>query len=135
MPIQAPGRKDIEEKADVDSLAQLQQERREIMRRLTPLRAKYGSFGTIDALRKQYVEALRQEALNTLTAQNGKTPPEWIAEASAYGSEKYKSFIENWENQRIEWINLETQVTEIEEKIRSREIELRAYSAETMLGR
>lgn len=126
--------KELEQRAEVDSLAALHQERRVVLQTLTKLRAEHGSFGSWDHRRKQLVESLKIKALDRDPAD----PPllketEKIIEAWAYSHPTYKAFLDRGAAERIEWITQENYLTEIEERIRSREIEIMAYSAETRL--
>lgn len=129
LPIPEPS--DLEERAGVDSLEALQTRRRMIIENNTRLFALYGAFGHYDDHRKHMVEALQVKARMDLSGQQRPKPPTVDEiEATAYGSEDYAKFLDTALAEKVEWLKLSTEITEIEEAIRTREIELRAYTAE-----
>jgi hypothetical protein len=79
------------------------------------------------------VEALKVQMRMELSAGREKKPTEAEIDAAAYGSEQYGRFIDAALAERITYLRLATEVDEIEEQIRSRELELTAYSREIAL--
>ena len=127
-------RSELEARAGIASLSDLQSKRRAIMQQLAPLRALHGSFGLWDARRKQMLEALKIKALGTLPKANEKTP-EWRIDAEAHADEQYAALLDRAESDKIAWLNLETELSEIEEKIKDREASLWVYGREVSLAR
>lgn len=125
----------LESRAEVDALGDLHARRRAIMRNLAPLKALYGSFGLWDARRKQLIEAYKVKARMRLTTPDGKKPTETQIDAEAHADPEYERFLDNSLSARIDFLNMETELAEIEERVRSRELALMAYSAELRLAR
>jgi len=130
----SPEPSDLEERAGVDSLEQLQTRRRMLIENNTRLFALHGSFGLFDDFRKQRVEAEKIGARMRLTKEGAKVT-EAMVDAEAYGGELsgYGAFMDQALSDKIEYLQKLTEISEIEESIRSREIELRAYIAESGL--
>jgi hypothetical protein len=128
---QVPDASDLEERAGVDGLEELQTRRRLLIERNTKLFALHGSFGLFDDFRKKRVEAEKIAARMRLSAQNVKIT-EAMVDAEAYGGEEsgYGAFMDGALADKIDYLRKSTEVAEIEEAIRSRELELRAYIAE-----
>jgi hypothetical protein len=123
----------LEYRANTLSLDELHAKRRLLMERNARLFALYGAFGHYDDHRKRMVEALKVKARMELSQGRDKKPTEAEIDANAYGSEQYGRFIDTALDEKIEYLKLATEIGEVEELIRSREIELRAYAAETIL--
>jgi len=126
---------DLEDRAGVASLEELQTRRRLLIERNTKLFALHGSFGHYDDHRKRMVEALKVKARMELSAGREKKPTEAEIDAAAYGSEEYARFIDEALSEKIDYLRIATEVTEVEEMIRSRELELMTYNAELRLSR
>lgn len=123
----------LESKAEADSLGDLHARRRQLMVSLAPLRALYGSFGLWDARRKRLLESLKIRARMELIGDNKPKPTEAQIDATAHADEQYARFLDDALTAKIEYLNLETEASELEERIRNREIVLRAYTAEARL--
>ncbi len=130
---EAPEPSDLESRAQVASLEELQTRRRLLIERNTKLFALHGSFGHYDDHRKRMVEALKVKARMELSAGREKKPTEAEIDAAAYGSEEYGRFLDQALSEKIDWLKLSTEIDEIQEAIRSRELELTAYSRELTL--
>jgi hypothetical protein len=128
-----PEPSDLEERAGVASLEELQTRRRLLIERNTKLFALYGNFGMYDDHRKRMVEALKVKARMELSAGREKKPTEAEIDAAAYGSEEYGRFIDSALSEKIDYLKIATEIDEIQELIRSRELELTAYSREISL--
>lgn len=127
---------ELESRAGAESLEELQQARRDLLTKLAPLKALHGPFGLFDARRKQMLEALKIQSYHQLVKDgehNGK-PPEWRVDAEAHGDPMYATTIDNAVTDRIEYLTLETELSALEERIRSREAELFAYGREIRMG-
>ena len=130
----APRYVDLETRANIESLETLHHERRLLMRTLAPLKALHGSFGLWDAKRKQMSRACMVRARMAIT-QRGDKPTEAMVEAEALTDPQFIAFMDQAERDRIEYIAQQTQLEEIEERIRNREIALQAYNGELRLVR
>lgn len=130
LPIPEPS--DLEERAGVASLEELQTRRRLLIERNTKLFALYGPFGMFDDYRKKMVEAQKIGARQALT-DAGIKATESMVDSHAYGGEAYGKFMDTALEEKIEYLRIATEVTEIEEEIRNREIALRAYTVEAGL--
>lgn len=120
----------LESRADVDSLEDLQQRRRALIEANGRLIALYGAFGHYDDHRKARVEAAKIAARMQLSAGRDKKPTEAEIDAYAYGSEEYGAFLDTALTEKIHCLTVLNEISEIEEKIRGRELAIRAYCAE-----
>lgn len=123
----------IESRAAVASLEALQTRRRDLIGANARLVALYGPFGHYDDHRKHMVEALKISARIELSAGREKKPTETEIDAAAYGSERYGTFLDTALDEKVEYLKVSTEITELEEQIRSREFELTCYSRELAL--
>ena len=126
--------KAIESRADVDSLDLLHHKRRVLLVHLNPLKALHGSFGLWDDRRKQMLEAMKVKARQRL-AESGQKTTEGMVESEAYADPDYLAFLDQGYEARIAYLTMHNELDEIAERIRSRELELAAYSAEVRLQR
>jgi hypothetical protein len=126
--------REIESRAEVDSLGFLHAERRALLVNLNPLRALHGPGGKWDDKRKQMLEAMKVKARMALTDAGQKTT-EGMIDALAYGDEVYARFIDDGIAGHIQYLSLQNEYDELAERIRSREIELLAYNGELKLSR
>ena len=124
----------IEARADVESLETLHHERRVLLKVLAPLKAMHGSFGMFDAKRKQMTRAMMVRARDAIK-KRGEKATEPMIEAEALNDPQYLAWLDQQLADRIEFIARQTELDEIEERIRSRELELQAYNAELRLQR
>jgi hypothetical protein len=124
----------IETRAELESLEQLHAERRTLLQTLAPLKALHGPFGLFDDRRSQFLETMKVKARRELMTETGKATDEGV-KARATADPAYVQFLNRGESDRIEYIRQATSLSELEERIRSREIELMAYAAEARLGR
>lgn len=124
----------LESRADVDSLEDLQQRRRELVNANASLIARYGSFGLHDDYRKSFVETQKVRARMALS-QAGDKVTEGRIDAEAYGSDAYSAFLDNALAEKVEYLRVQNLIDELNEKIRSRELAILAYQAECKLAR
>lgn len=124
----------LESRAEVESLETLHTERRKLIARLAPLKAMHGSFGMFDAKRQQMGRAMMVKAKQEMTARGEKVTDQMV-EAHALTDPQYAAFLDQHVRDKIEFITLQTQLDEIEERIRNREIALQCYNGEIRLGR
>lgn len=124
----------VEERAEVDSLGDLQARRRAVLVNLAPLKALHGHNGIWDDKRKALLEAMKvKHRMNANEA--GVKVTDSAVEAAAYADEQYARFIDNGIAARIDYINLQNELDEITERIESRQTELLVYNSEVKLAR
>lgn len=124
----------LESRADLDSLTDLQQRRRGLLEQLAPLKALHGYNGVWDAKRKQLLEALKVKHRMQLSAEGTKAT-EGMIDALAHADDQYAQLLDAAERDKVEFIKLDNELTELEERIRNREFSLLAYNAEARLAR
>lgn len=124
----------LESRADIASLEDLHQRRRALVDANASLIARYGSFGLHDDYRKQFVECQKLRARMELSKDGAKVT-EGMVDATAYGSDEYARFLDNALSEKVEYLKVQTELDEIAEKIRSRELALLSYNAELKLAR
>lgn len=122
----------LESRAEVDSLEDLHHRRRAVLVQLAPLKALHGPFGTWDAKRKQLLEALKVKHRMEQSAAGVKTT-EGLIDALAHADEQYAAFLDQSERDKTDYLLLDNEHTELNERIRSREIGLLAYNSEVKL--
>lgn len=125
---------ELEARADIESLEDLQQRRREIVAKYAPLAAKFkgGTTAGSDSARKRHRALVAKRIL--LTA-GDKAPSEVALERMANADLEHIQFCENLERDFARFIILENDIADITERIRSREECLRVYRAELGLER
>lgn len=124
----------IESRAEVDSLGNLHHRRRQLLGAYAPLKALYGPFGIFDDRRKRLVESLKVRARMALTVDGAKTT-EAAVDARAYADEQYEKFLDEALAAKVQYIHMENELSEITERISSREAELYFVGKEMGLTR
>jgi hypothetical protein len=146
------GPKALEERAEVDSLEALQQKRRDLMKEYAPLAGKFkgGATAGTDAARKRHRALVAKRILVELRQRfdagpqqvpSKKTaglmvpavwaePADVALERMANADTEHIAFCQQLEMDYVRFILLENDIQEINEKIRSREVELYSYNAE-----
>lgn len=124
-------RREFEAKASVESLEELQQQRRDVIELLAPLELLFGSGGDRwTAIRKQHrdgiAKTLLAEAKDPSIAQNR-------LELLANGDPRHEKFVKDTEAKYPKYMMLKTSLTEVEERIESRLQEARYATAEARL--
>lgn len=125
----------VESRADVDCLGDLHAQRRQLLITLAPLKALHGPFGLFDDRRKQMLEATKIRARQSLSVGREKKPTEAEIDATAYADPQYERFLDAAYQDKIDYITQATTLSEIEERIRSRELELLVFQSELKLAR
>ncbi len=123
---------DLEQRADTDSLEHLHVERRKLLPEYATLRALHGSNGKWDARRKARLEAAKIQARMDMVKE-GEKVTESAVDARGHADEGYVQFIEDGIAGATRFVEVETEVSEIEELIRNREIALSVYGKEVSL--
>lgn len=121
----------VEERAEVDSLGNLHARRRALLAQYNPLAVVHGSFGTWDARRKQMVSL----ATIRVRINSPEKLTEKVLDAMAHADDEYALFLDESEAAKVHFRELDNELTEITERIKSRETELHVYSAEARLAR
>ena len=124
----------LESRAEIDSLQDLQARRRALMATNTRLIALHGPFGLFDVRRKQFVEAQKVVARRELETRGAKVT-DGSVESEAYGSAAYQQLLDNALDDKIAWLNVETELQEIAERIKDRESALWVYGQELRLAK
>jgi hypothetical protein len=133
-PLASPERRaEWESKVGTDSLEELHAKRREILTELNPLKALHGPFGLWDATRQQMTRAYMVKARIAIQEREEK-PTEKLVEAEALADPEYAEWLDRAIADRIRYLEMENALTEVTERIQSREIEFRAWAAEARLG-
>lgn len=141
---EVPSPKALEERAEIDSLEILQAERRKLLKDYAPLAAKFkgGATAGTDAARKRHRALVAKRILADMKENWGKTlrpgevvgvwkePAETALERMANADIEHIAFCEKLESDYMRFILLENDIQEVNEKIRSREVELYSYNAE-----
>jgi hypothetical protein len=126
---------ELEARAQTRSLDALHHERRVLLEQLAPLKALHGHNGMFDDKRKQMLEAMKVKHRISFQTATGQRPTDAAIEALAYDDKSYLEFIDAGISARIDYIRMQNELDEINEKIRSREIELLAYNSELRLAK
>ena len=125
-------RRELESRAGIGSLDDLLAERRTLVIQVAPLRAKYGSFGTADNLRK--IELSKIAAI--IRAEKALIP-EKVTEAAidqlAHADDRYIAFVTQLTDERRDWIILEDAISAIEDRIRADRALVQFAAAEARL--
>jgi hypothetical protein len=128
--------KAVESRAEVDCLEELQAKRREIIEHYAPLAVRFqgGNTRLIDAIRKQHRAIVSKKILSELPA-GSKEPSEVALERMANAHPDHIAFVEGIESDGVAYIQMQNAITEIEEKIQSRQTEMNIYNTEIKLAR
>lgn len=147
-----PHPKALENRAEVDSLEVLQAKRRALLKDYAPLAAKFkgGATAGTDAARKRHRALVAKRVLIELRQAFDKGPqqvpskktaglmvpavfdePSEVAlERMANADTEHVAYCEKLESEYMRYILLDNDIAEVNEKIRSREVELYCYNAE-----
>jgi hypothetical protein len=124
----------LESRADLDSLEDLHAQRRQLLPEYAALRALHGTFGKWDARRKQMLAAIYVSVRMDAQAKGEKTTEAYL-DALARADERYARLIDEGIDGATRFVELDTQMSEVMEKIRNRELAMSTYTAEVRLGR
>lgn len=131
-------KKPLEDRADIESLEYLQHERALIVPRWAALGAKFkggNGVASSDSLRKQNRAEIMCKIAQEKFGPEGLTKDriETMLERLANADPRHIEFCENLRKDFEEFLSLDVQKTEIEERIQSRNGELFAYAKEAGL--
>lgn len=127
----------LESKSEVQPKEWLLAKKRELMREFGPLAAMHRANGQgtpADAARKRHRALVAKEILDALKAAGQKEPSEAALERMANAHEKHVAFCTQLEADAIRYQILAAEKEEIEYRLRARETELNAWTAEVRAG-
>lgn len=124
----------LEARAEIDSLEDLHARRRSLLREYAPLRALHGPGGKWDARRKAMLEATKVQARMDMQ-KAGEKITESAVDTAGHAHENYIKFIEDGITSATRYVELETEISEIEERIKNRETVLYVFGQEMKLAR
>lgn len=123
-------RREIEERAGVESLETLHAERRRLLAEFAPLDAQFGNNGKgWEAARKRH----RALVSAMVEAEQG-TMAENKLERLANADNRHVTFVQDIEAKQPRWYQLKNELAEIEERIESRKAELYYAGREASLS-
>lgn len=122
---------DLEQRASIDSLEDLHVRRRQLLPEYATLRALHGPGNKWDARRKTMLSAIAIRVRMNPPA--GIKITDDTVDALAHGDDQYVTFVDEGIASHTRYIVLETEMNELEERIRNREFCLTAYGREISL--
>lgn len=127
----------LEARAEVESLEQLHHERRELIKEWKPLAAKFkgGQSASADTKRKQHRATVMTRIRAGMETKDGKEPSETMLERMANAEPEHKAYVAQLDAEYERYLELDNEISEINERIRNREICLNVYNAELRLSR
>lgn len=131
-----PSRWDTELRVGIESLDVLLATRAELVKQVAPLRARYASFGTWDAIRKielaRVAQLIRAEAL-------ASEPPRKLTEAAiedlSHADGRYADQVIRATEERAKWAELEDQIDAVNDRIARDNALCRFVTQEVALSR
>lgn len=126
---QSGARAEVEARAGVDPLDDLLYERDQLVRKLAPLRALYGSYGTADHWRKVELAKARQIVQSQAVLDGQKRTVDDLDMLSRL-TDGYIDFITQMTTGRTQWAELEESLTAIDCRINRGQALLRFAASE-----
>lgn len=117
--------RDLEARAEIDSLERLHHRRRVLVKKLAKLEALYGPFGLADSYRRQMRGVIATELRG-----GGQKLTKDAAEDAAAADPRYRKLLDAQRDGAARYRLLKVRVTEIEELIRNRDLALQTYNKE-----
>ncbi len=124
----------LESRAETASLEGLQHERRLILSEYAALKALHGPNGKWDNRRKAFLETAKIRCRMECQARQEKTTEAYI-DALAHADAGYLTLIDEGIAGATRYVELDIAITELEERINSRQVELLAYNSEIRLAK
>ena len=125
---------DIESRLGIPPIEELLAERADLVEQVAPLRARYGTFGTYDDLRKIELARIAQMLRAQRYVHGTKTTEAEIDEA-AHADERYAAFVTQATVDRANWSVLEDRIQGITETIHRGQAVARYLTSEVSLQR
>jgi hypothetical protein len=126
--------RDIEDKAGIESLEQLHSLRRQLLPEYKTLKALHGPFGKWDFRRKARLEAAKIQARIDVS-KTGEKYTEAMIDTMGHADAGYIQFIEDGIDGATRYVEVETEMNELAERVESRIAELYAWGKEAGLAR
>lgn len=124
----------LEQRAELDSLEDLHVQRRQLLPEYAVLRALHGPSGKWDARRKAMLSAIKV-AIRIDAATRQEKMTEAAIDDAAHADAQYLSVVDQGIVGHTRYIELDTQVSELQERIDNRTSSMYAYGKEAGLGR
>lgn len=123
---------EIESRVGIPSLESLHAERDELVKVAADLKARHGSFGSYEALRK--VEWCRiATAIRTQAIADGTKMTEAAIEQAAHASGQYIDWLTNATLEKAKWATIENRINDIADLIQRGNVICRYLTAEVNL--
>lgn len=126
-------RYEAQSRMGVQPIEEMVAERATLVQQVSELRAKFGSGGTWDALRKMELARLKAKTRAEYVAA-GVKPTEAMLDDEAHAHPDYVGFVTDSTRRRAEWVRLEDRITGINDVILRDNAIARHVSAEARLG-
>lgn len=123
---------EAELRAGVEPIGQLLAERGVLIDKVADLRAKYGNFGTHEALRKAELARISGVLRARYSLAKAKVSAAQIDD-EAHGHPDYIEFITEATKQRARWVRLEAEIEDIDKRVNRGQAILRFVSMERTL--
>jgi hypothetical protein len=125
--------RDIEDRLGLDHLDELLAERARLVGLNAQLGALYGSFGTWDAQRKQFLSVLAVGIRQLPRAEGERAPTDKAVDELAHADARYQQFIAKSTTEKAQYLVNEDAITAIDARIHSRQAMLRFAANEINL--
>lgn len=133
-PTHPPSRAELEIRAGIEPLDRLLDERRGLIEKVADLRAKYGSFGTFEHLRKIELSRLKSLVRIQSMRDNRKMNNDQVDE-EAHEHPDYTQFVVEATRARAEYFRLEGQIEAIDYRINRGQALARFAASEASMSR
>lgn len=125
---------EVESRLGIDPLEWLLAERDDLVKQVAPLRARHGSFGTFDALRKVELATIAA-SLRAQAVLDGRKVTEASLDESAHADSRYIAFIATATLEKAEWAVLENRIQGVNDTINRGNVVGRFLAQEAGLSR
>lgn len=107
---------EIQDRMGIDPLEELLSERDALVKQVAPLRARHGSFGTFDALRKVELATIAA-SLRAQAVLDGRKVTEAGLDEAAHADPRYIQFVTTATLEKAEWAILENRIQGVNDTI------------------
>lgn len=107
---------EIQDRMGIDPLEELLAERDDLVKQVAPLRARHGSFGTFDALRKVELATIAA-SLRAQAVLDGRKVTEAGLDEAAHADSRYIQFVTTATLEKAEWAMLENRIQGVNDTI------------------
>jgi hypothetical protein len=123
---------EVQLRMGVQPIEELLAEREELVRQVADLRARHGSFGTYNDLRKIELAQVAQTIRAKLLRDGGKMTETAITDA-AHSDPRYQEFVIEATQERAQWAILEGRIDAIDARINRGQVVARFITSEMHL--